>query len=392
MKVMINKADRLWKMPSPVLGNMKFTRMRLAARHVDLIDLDNFIPELPQLDFEHIPKPEKPFGIRASADDVSALKAKILEKHLSLKSAQLDPDRELIITPGIRMSAACIALGILNPGDNAAYPDPGLGYIRSVISIADGVPKKYSLSESNDFVLNIANLATVPFRKIKILFLNYPHNPTGAAVDYYFYRELPKALRFRNILVVSDNAYVHPGDSDISGPLSVSGAKQMAVELHSFATTLGIPGLGFAAGHKDVISIIKSFLAAVDYKPDYSSVKLADYLLDNAENIFTDRMAALEKRRELLSDGLKKLGWHVHAGRLLPFIWAKPPVRGTSVSFSRRLFIKAGIKVSPGTDYGEAGEGWLRMSLSQNENTIGEALERLAQHSKIWQRKFRPET
>lgn len=392
MKVIINKADRLWKIPSPVLGNMKFTRRRLAARHVDLIDLDNFIPELPKIDLGQFSSPEKPDKVKASPDDISALKDKILEKHLSLKSTQLDPEREMVITPGIRMSAACIALGLLNPGDNAAYPDPGLGYFRSVISLADGVPKKYVLSESSDYGLNIAGIGTAPFKKIKLLFLNYPHNPTGAAADYFFYRELLKALRFRNILVVSDCAHIHPGDNDISGPLSVSVARQMAVELHTFSTTLGIPGLGFAAGHKDVISIIRSFLAAVDFKPDYSSIMLAEHFLDHADDIFIDRMTTLEKRRELLSDGLKKLGWHVRAGRLLPFIWAKPPIRGTSVSFSRRLFIKAGIKVSPGTDYGEVGEGWLRMALSQNENTIGEAVERLAQHSKIWQRKFRPET
>jgi aspartate/methionine/tyrosine aminotransferase len=393
MKVIINKADRLWKMPAPVLGNMKFTQRRLAARHVELIDLSSFIPEIPDIGLSEFQQgmPASSELTKASSDDIAALKAKILEKHHTLKSASLDPDKEIIITPGIRMTVLFISLGLLNPGDFAAYPDPGMPYFRSAIALADGVAKKYTLSESNDYTLNILNLSNSTFKKLRLLFINYPHNPTGASVDLYFYRELLKSLRFKNVLTVSDSAHIHPGDPDIASPLQINGGSRMAVELHSFSTTFGIPGLGFAVGHKDVITIIGGFLSTWGYRPEYCNIRLARFLLDRADDVFATQMAILDRRREILSEGLKKLEWHVKTGRQLPFIWAKPPVKGTSVSFSRRLFIKAGIKVSPGTDFGEAGEGWLRLTISQNENKLIEAIERLAQHSKIWQRKYRPE-
>jgi aspartate/methionine/tyrosine aminotransferase len=389
MKVVINKADRLWKIPQSVLGSMRFAQKRLAARHVDQIDLENFSPEIPC-------NLERAFNIQSSGmlpdpQLTDRLAEKIVSKHLSLRSIELDPEHEIAITPGIRATAQMLCVGLLNPGDAAAYPDPGMQYFRTAICLADGVPRKYSLLESNDYIINISSLPAAPHKKTKILFVNYPHNPSGVTVDYYFYRELMKFVHPANILVAADCAYIYPGNPDPAGPLQVKNAAGKVVELHSLATTFGIPGLGFAVGHKDAIAILKALFSSQGFAPSGSTIAWAIAAFDHQEEAFQSRMETLKARRELVVEELKKLGWQVRSNRLIPFIWTKPDVRTASAPLARRLYVKAGVKVAPGSDFGEGGEGWLRLSLSADKKTLAEALGRLSEHYKIWQRKFRPE-
>jgi len=261
----------------------------------------------------------------------------------------------------------------------------------TAICLAGANPRRYTLLESNDYIANISSLLSQPLKRTKLLFVNYPHNPTGATVDQYFYRDLFKSMKTSNMLVVADCSHIHPGDPDACGPLQVKKARNKALELHFFSPTFGIRGLGFAAGHRDVIAILKSLLDSIGFAPDHGSVSLAMSCLENAEEIFAARMEVLQSRREILADGLRKLDWRVRSGRLLPFVWARPPVRSTSLAFARRLFVKAGVRVAPGSDFGEGGEGWLRLALCRDTETIREAVGRLSQHSRIWQRRYRPD-
>ena len=394
MKVIIDKAERLWKMPQPALGSMKFIQKRLASRNVRIIDLERLLPEIPRIDSlsNDIQKlSPHPVNIPADPDLIAQLKNKIIERHQALKPLSIDPSRELAIIPGVRMAASFVSLALLNPGDIAAYPDPGAQFYRCAICLADGNPRRYALLESNDYIMNTSGL-NFPHKKTKMIFLDYPHNPTGAMVDYYFYRDLLKSVKFDNILVVADCAHIHPGNLDAIVPLQVPNARRKVLELHSFSTTFGVAGLGFAAGHRDIITVLENLLNAVGFVPDCNSVKWALTCLDHAEEVFSARMETLQKRRVILVDGLKKLGWRVRENKILPFIWVKIPIRSTSIAFARRFFAKAGVRVASGTDFGEGGEGWLRMTLCCDEQILTESLERLAQHSRIWQRKFRPES
>ena len=395
MKILIDKAERLWRIPQPALGRMSFARKRLAGRGVELIDLSSLHPLFPDLKsiFDTIGKSEiiGP-GIPADQELISRLKARIADKHLPLNSAIANSEKEIVLTPGIRMAASALALSLLNPGDVAAYPDPGMQYFRSAICLADGIPSSYLLNERNDYVANISALTQPPPEKLKILYLNYPHNPTGTSVDSYFYRDLLNSIKFENILVVLDCAYIHPGDPDAASILQVKGSRKKALELHSFAATFGLNGLGFAVGHRDVISILEGLLDAMGFSPDAHRVTIAIKGLDRAAEIFAARRKSLKRSREFLSRGLKELGWRIRDGKSVPFIWVKPPARSSSLAFARRLFLKAGVRVAPGTDFGEGGEGWHRLTLHPDEKILREALDRISRHSKIWQRKYRAKT
>ncbi len=393
MKTIVDKAERLWRMAQPGLGSLKSVRRRLESRGAEMIDLCSHIPEIPAYEpFRKKLAALDPVRMAASADGelISKLKESIVQNHLSLSSAALDPENEIIITPGIKLSAAFLAMAFLNPGDTAAYPDPGTQYFRTAICLAEGRPWPYSLNEGNDYVANLSSLTLPLPEKLKLIFLNYPHNPTGASVDYFFYRDLIKSISFENVLIAADCGHIHPGDPDISGLLQVKGARKKGLELHSFATTFGLNGLGFAVGHRDVIAILKSLLDTVGFVPDVGKILWAIAGLENAEGLFSSRMDILKNRRDILADGLKELGWRLRAGKLVPFLWVKAPVWSSSLAFARRLAIKAGVKVVSGSDFGESGEGWVRIGLYHDEPTLREALERISHHSKIWQRKFKP--
>ena len=391
MKSLIDKAQRLWKIQGPGLGPMKFAEKRLASRGVDLIDLETITtyqsPELLKA-AEKI----KPIsgGVAADSKLIEKLKSKIVEHHKPLRSAGINPDTEIIITPGIRMTASLLALSLLNPDDVAAYPDPGMQYFRTAICLADAVPSPYPLTERNDYIPNLSVLIEPPVKKLRMLFLNYPHNPTASCADYYFYRDLIKSIKFENILVVSDSAHVHPGDSEVVSILQIKSAKKKAVEIHSFATTFGIDGLGFAVGHRDVISILDGLLTALGYKPDSYRVELALAALELSEKVFQQQSDHYAMLRGLASAKLKELGWRTRGCARTSFLWVKPPARSSSLAFARRLVTKAGVRLAPGTDFGEGGEGWLRLTLYPDEKVLSEALDRISHHSKIWQRKFRP--
>lgn len=392
MKIIIDKAERLWRIPQSALGPMSFARKRLAGRGVELIDLSSLAPEFSEaksfsasISKSEIIESAKP----ANQELISRLKAKIAKEHIPLRSAITNSEKEIVLTPGIRMAGTFLALSLLNPGDVAAYPDPGMQYFRSAICLADGTPSGYLLNERNDYVANISALTQPPPGKLKILYLNYPHSPTGAAVDSYFYRDLLRSIKFENILIVLDSTYIHPGDPEAASILQVKGSRKKALELHSFSTTFGLNGLGFAVGHRDVVSILEGLLEATGFSPDIHRVTLALNGLDHAEEIFTARTESLNRRRKILSSGLKELGWRLREGKSVPFVWVKPPAWSSSLAFARRLFLKAGVRVAPGSDFGEGGEGWLRITLHPEEKILREALDRISHHSRIWQRKYR---
>jgi LL-diaminopimelate aminotransferase len=392
MKTIIDKAERLLRIPQPSLGAMKLAHKRLAARGVDVIDLSRVVPcsdVIRKFVDEGSIGNSRHAGERASQEQMLRLQAQIAGKHSALRSARVDPEKEIILTPGIRATMAYLSLAFLNPGDAAAFPDPGYRYLRSAICMADAYPSSYRLEDKNDYVVNISALTRPPQKRLKAMFLNYPHNPTGAEVDHYFFRDLLKSVRLENILIIQDCAYIHPGDSEVSSVLQIPGSRKKALELHSFSTTFGLAGLGFVAGHRDVVTILKSVLDVTGFVPDSLTVDLASEMLNHAGEIFAECGQVLARGREKVSGELKELGWRVRAGKRVPFVWTRPPAWSSSLALARRILIKAGVMLTPGTDFGEEGEGWLRMVLHPDQKTMEEALQRIAHHSRIWQRRYR---
>jgi LL-diaminopimelate aminotransferase len=223
-------------------------------------------------------------------------------------------------------------------------------------------------------------------RRAKLLFLNYPHNPTGAVATPEFFAEAVRFAREHDILICHDCAYSEVGYDGYRAPsiLQTPGAREVAIETHSLSKTFNMTGwrIGFAAGNADAVGTLNKLKSNVDSKQFAAIDRAAGWALANANN---ERTLALYKtRRDILVDGLNSLGWKLEKPKAAFYIWVPCPPGYTAMSFAKDLLEKAGVLAIPGTGYGENGEGYVRMSLTLTGDTngerVGEAVERIREH------------
>ncbi len=241
--------------------------------------------------------------------------------------------------------------------------------------------------EKKAYLPNISALFEPPPKNLKLVFLNYPHNPTGAEAELYFYRDLIQKLRYDNILIVLDSPYCGISEPPIELPLQQKRGMHLFLELHSFGFPYGLDNLGFAIGHRGAITNLQQTIQACGFHPTKGQIKYALIAIENHNEfseLYTNRITA---RRKLLTDGLKEIGWKIKPSRLTPFIWVKTPPWATSVGFARKIFANTGVRARPGTDFGENGEGHLRLSLTTSEEKISKALENIRKNPTMFQKR-----
>jgi aspartate/methionine/tyrosine aminotransferase len=250
------------------------------------------------------------------------------------------------------------------------------------------------LHERNDYLPNLGALPSSEHAAHfpKILFLNYPHNPTTAVADPEFFKESVKWASKRNVLLVNDASY---NEICYDGYLptcllQVKGAKKIGAELFFFYPLTGI-GFGFLAGNKQIISQVEATENVLGYQFSHIILELSLLILKNYSIIAQQNNLEFAKRKEILIEGLLNLGWKVKKPKAGPFVWVKVPPKYSSVGFARMLLRKAGVLVSPGFGFGEYGEGYIRIALNQKAEELKKALERIKEHSHIWQRRYRPQ-
>ncbi|MCD6162909.1 MAG: aminotransferase class I/II-fold pyridoxal phosphate-dependent enzyme [candidate division Zixibacteria bacterium] len=385
MKVIIDKSERFLRTPQTMMGNMRLTGKLLERRGMEYIDLNSVVPELPDYQpfIDKLKSSDMHDITYAGDDEISLLKEKLAQMHQEIYNRKINPVKDIAITPGNRITAMLLCLGFANNSDVVALPDPGLAMYRMAAVMAGAVPKTYSLLEKNDYLPNLNALFEPPPKNLKLVFLNYPHNPTGAEAELYFYRDLINQLRYENILLVLDSPFCGSSDPAIEFPLQLKKAKHLFVELHSFGFPYGLEGLGFAIGHRGAIDNITQIIKFSGYYPTRSQVKYALTALEFHNELSERFVSIISERRKLLADGLKEIGWKIRAGRLAPFIWAKVPPWATSVGFTRKMFVRTGVWAKPGTDFGENGEGYLRLSLTISNEKIGKALNNISEKSSM---------
>jgi len=358
---------------------MRVAEMFLKPRGLEYIDLDSIIPERPDnAPFLEALKAVQIYDL-SPADNalLVKLREKIAEQCGQLYGHKLHPIRDIAITPGSRTTAMLVCLALVNPGDAVAVPDPGLAMYRMAVAMSGATALTYTLLEKNDYLPNVAALMEPPPKKLKLIFLNYPHNPTGAEAEAYFYRDLIKALRFDNVLLVLDSPYSGTSEPAIDLPLQTRKASHLFLELHSFAFPFGVEGMGFASGNRDAIANLDQIIHLSGFRPSRAQVSYILTALEHHRELSGYYIQTMAERRRLLADGLKEIGWKVRAGRLVPFIWARIPAWATSAGFARKLFVSTGVWARPGTDFGENGEGYLRLSLTAPKGKLAKALENI---------------
>ncbi|PFP29772.1 LL-diaminopimelate aminotransferase [Bacillus sp. AFS073361] len=294
----------------------------------------------------------------------------------------IDPDKEVAILFGGKAGLVEIPQCLLNPGDTILVPDPGYPDYLSGVALAKAEMVRMPLREENNFLPDYGELNGDVLDRAKLMFLNYPNNPTGAVATHEFFEETIKLANEHDICIVHDFAYGAIG-FDGKKPVSflqVQGAKEVGIEIYTLSKTYNMAGwrVGFAIGNESVISAIE-LLQDHLYVSLFGAVQeAAAEALIGPQDCVKELNELYERRRNVLISGLHSLGWNVSAPRGSFFAWLKVPEGFSSTEFANILLEQAHIMVAPGIGFGEFGEGYVRVGLLSTEERLAEAVERIS--------------
>jgi len=307
--------------------------------------------------------------------------ARFLEKRFGV---HVNADTEVLALIGSKEGIAHIPLAFVNPGEAALVPDPGYPVYNSATLFADGIPLPFRLREENGFLPDFADLErlvkTGP--KTKLLFLNYPNNPTGAVATREFFSEVVRFAKKHEIIVCHDNAYSELFFDGKAQPsfLELPGAKDVGVEFHSLSKTFNMTGwrVGFVAGNSRVIEGLAKVKTNIDSGIFNACQEAGIEALDRYEPFCTELRAVYQKRRDILVPALRRAGLSCHTPEATFYVWCKLAAGLKSEDFVLSLIRKQGIVSTPGTGFGLGGEGFVRFTLCSDASVLKQVAEILS--------------
>lgn len=291
----------------------------------------------------------------------------------------LQPDSEIQPLMGSKEGITHISLAFLNPGDQVLVPNPGYPTYTSVSKLVGADPIFYTLEEANNYLPDFEALEKTDLTKVKLMWLNYPHMPTGALATKTVFKKLIAFAKTHDILVVNDNPYSHILNNEPLSILSVQGAKEVALELNSLSKSFNMAGwrVGMLSGSSEYINHVMKVKTQMDsgmFLPLQMGVVQA---LRTNHSWFTSLNNVYAERKQLLLKLVDLLNCEVVASKAGMFVWAKLPKGETSEAFIDHLLQKHHIFVAPGTIFGSQGEGFIRFSLCVTKEHIKESINRI---------------
>jgi len=294
-------------------------------------------------------------------------------------NVNLQPDSEIQPLMGSKEGITHISLAFLNPGDQVLVPNPGYPTYTSVSKLVGADPIFYTLEEANNYLPDFEALEKTDLTKVKLMWLNYPHMPTGALATKTVFKKLIAFAKTHDILVVNDNPYSHILNNEPLSILSVQGAKEVALELNSLSKSFNMAGwrVGMLSGSSEYINYVMKVKTQMDsgmFLPLQMGVVQA---LRTNHSWFTSLNNVYAERKQLLLKLVDLLNCEVVASKAGLFVWAKLPKGETSEAFIDHLLQKHHIFVAPGTIFGSQGEGFIRFSLCVTKEHIKESINRI---------------
>ncbi|RYG36313.1 aminotransferase class I/II-fold pyridoxal phosphate-dependent enzyme [bacterium] len=288
---------------------------------------------------------------------------------------QLDPETEAVQLIGSKEGLAHLAWAYIDAGDVSIVPNPGYTVYKVNTLMAGGEVYETPLREANGYLPKLEDIPSEIAKRAKLFYVCYPHNPTGATATEAFYRELVDYCRQYDILLVNDMAYATVAYDGYKNPtvLQIEGAKDVAIEFHSLSKMYNMTGwrLGFALGNAEAVGNLQRLKSNIDSKQFPAIAEAGAYALRELDN--DETLAMYERRRDMLVDGLNRIGWKVEKPKSAFYVWARVPRSDmSSAEFAAELLRKAHIVAIPGTGYGTEGEGYVRMSLTLVGDKDGE--------------------
>jgi LL-diaminopimelate aminotransferase len=381
---MIQLSSRFTNFPSYPLADVPQIKRELIGRGIDVIDLGAGDADLApppaavQALVQAATRPEMsryPFqlGLPAFREAVSAWMARRF-------GVQLDAYREVLPLIGSKEGIAHLAFAYVGAGDTTVFPDPGyLPYLGGTL-LAGGEPHPVALRPDNDFLIPFDDIPESVARRMRILYLNYPNNPTAAIAPRTYLEDAVRFCHERGAILVYDNAYSEIAFDGYRPPsiLEIDGARELAVEFHSFSKTYNMTGwrIGWAAGGADVIAAltrVKSFVDTGQFLPVQAAAVAA---LDSYEEWVPANVAEFQARRDAFVGALAGIGLNAPLPAATMYVWVPVP-GGAAEPFARRALLEQGLVIMPGSAMGSGGEGFFRAALTQPAERLQAAAARL---------------
>ena len=379
-------ADRLKKIPPYLFMTLRNKINEAKARGVDVISLaiGDPVDPSPQPVIDALCKAaQDPENHRYPTDEewgMLPFRESVARWYKRRYDVTLDPTNEVVALIGSKEGCHHFALGVINPGDQVLVTDPGYPGYKPSIWFVGAEPVAVPMKAENDFLPKFEDIPTDLAKKATAFYLNYPNNPTGAVATRPFLNELVEFARSNDIVVCYDNPY---GElvfgADRLSFLSVPGAKEVGVELNSLSKPFNMTGwrIGMAVGNPEIIKAIATSKANTD-SGVFNAVQYAGIeALDKCDEFTSDMMEKYGRRREKVLETLRALGWQYEAPKGTFYLWVPTPDGYTSAEFCDFIFEKCAVVLAPGAAYGENGEGFVRFSLTVEEDRLDEALKRM---------------
>ena len=370
--------------PYPLAG-LPEARRRLEAAGVDVLDLSAGDADL-------APPPAAVSALRESAGDPSlsrypfnlglaAFREEVVAWMKRRFGVELDPAREVLPLIGSKEGIAHFPLGFLDPGDAALIPDPGYQPYKGGVWLAGGEPILVPLRAENEFLIPLEDLPAANVARSKLLYLNYPNNPTAAVASREYLREAVGFCRRHGLVLIYDNAYSELAFDGYRPPsiLEIEGAREVSIEFHSFSKTFNMTGwrLGWAAGNPELVGVLAKVKSFLDTGVFLGIQAAGAAALRSWEEWVPANVEVFRGRRDAAAAALAGQGFEVQVPKATMYLWVPVPTGETSMDFCRRALEQEGVIVLPGSSMGQGGEGFFRVALTTSEARLREAAVRL---------------
>jgi alanine-synthesizing transaminase len=376
---------RIDRLPPYVFAAVDELKMEARQKGEDIIDLGMGNPDLPTP--EHIVEKmveavHKAKNHRYSASrGITKLRHAISDWYKVRFGVEIDPEEEAIVTIGAKEGIAHLVLATICPGDVVFAPNPTYPIHPYSVIIAGGDLRGIPIGPGRDFFEDLLAATKQTWPRPKMLIISYPHNPTTNIVNKEFFEKIVEFCTDHEIMVIHDFAYADLVFDGYKPPsfLQIRGAKEIGVEFYSLTKSFSMPGwrVGFCLGNSKMVTALRKIKSYLDYGI-FQPIQISSIIaLKGSYDCVSEMATVYQQRRDILINGLERIGWKIEKPKGTMFVWAKIPdtcAQMGSLEFSKLLIREAKVAVSPGIGFGQYGEGYIRFALVENNHRINQAI------------------
>ena len=381
----MNVSERLEKIPPYLFAEIDRKIAEAKAKGADVISLGIGDPDTPTLP-PVVEAMHKAIDNPANHDyppynGTASFRKTACEWMKRRFDVELDPDTEMLANIGSKEAIAHVFFAFVDKGDYTLIPDPGYPVYKNATIFAGGTPFSMPLLEENGYLPDFDKIPEDVARKAKLMFLNYPNNPTGAVCDLEFLKKAVDYCKKYDILLCFDQAYCEMTYDGYVAPsvLQVEGGKDVALEFYSHSKSYNMTGwrVGWVCGNKDAVKALGTIKNNID-SGTFKAIQDAAIAAFNVDQSYIDRLNKMyQERRDAAEEGLRELGWDIKPSKATFYLWLPVPKGMTSEEFVTVMLEKASVVVPPGNGYGKYGEGYFRVALTKDVDTIKKCIQRM---------------